>query len=82
MEEQVDAGRAKTIGVSNFNLKQTDRILKNSKIKPACLQIELHLSLQQKELVNFCQKNNVVVVAYSPLGSPGYNKFANKLGVE
>lgn len=82
MEEQVDAGRTKSIGVSNFNVKQVEKVIKSARIKPACNQIELHVSLQQKDLVNFCQKNDVVVVAYSPLGSPGYNKFLNKIGHE
>ncbi|KAJ8936798.1 hypothetical protein NQ318_021940 [Aromia moschata] len=81
MEEQVDAGRTKTIGLSNFNARQIERISKSARIKPACLQVELHVYLQQRDLVQYCQKNNIVVVAYSPLGSPGYNKFAEKIGV-
>lgn len=80
MEEQVDAGRTKTIGVSNFNVKQVDRILKSARIKPACLQVELHMYLQQRELVKFCHENNIVVVAYAPLGSPGFNKFLGLFG--
>ncbi|XP_018579939.1 aldose reductase-related protein 2-like [Anoplophora glabripennis] len=79
MEEQVDAGRTKAIGLSNFNIRQINRILKFSKIKPACLQVELHVYLQQRELVDFCHQNGIVVVAFSPLGSPGYNKYLVKL---
>nr|CAI5830157.1 unnamed protein product [Callosobruchus analis] len=75
MEEQVDAGRTKAIGLSNFNQRQIERILKSARIKPACLQIEIHVAMQQKELVDFCHKHGIVVVAYSPLGSPGYNNF-------
>ncbi|XP_056643554.1 aldose reductase-related protein 2-like [Diorhabda sublineata] len=82
MEKQVDEGRAKTIGVSNFNIDQIDRILKFARIKPACLQVELHVFLQQPELVDFCHQNGLVVTAYSPLGNPGYNKFLKKVGVE
>nr|CAI5830155.1 unnamed protein product [Callosobruchus analis] len=70
MEEQVDAGRTKAIGLSNFNQRQIERILKSARIKPACLQIEIHVAMQQKELVDFCHKHGIVVVAYSPLGSP------------
>ncbi|CAH1118942.1 unnamed protein product [Phaedon cochleariae] len=80
MEEQVDAGRTRAIGLSNFNQSQIERIIKAARIKPACLQIELHLSLQQRDLVQFCHKNNIVVVAYSPLGNPSYNKFLESFG--
>lgn len=48
MEAQVDAGRAKAIGVSNFNSRQIDRLLKIARIPPANNQVELHLYLQQK----------------------------------
>jgi len=81
LEEQVDAGRTKTIGISNFNIKQVDRIVKNSRIKPASLQIENHVFLPQNDLVKFAQDNGIVVVAYSPLGSPGIGKFYAKFGV-
>lgn len=82
MEEQVDAGRTKTIGLSNFNIRQIDRIIKNARIKPACLQVEVHVYFQQNELVNFAQNNGLVVVAYSPLSSPGIENFYAKYGIE
>lgn len=71
MEKLVDQGLAKAIGLSNFNTKQIQRILDNARIPPANLQVELHVYHQQKELVEFCRKNNIVVTAYAPLGSPG-----------
>lgn len=80
MEEQVDKGLTKSIGISNFNLSQISRILKNARIPPASLQIELHAYHQQNELVDFCKKNNIVVTAYSPLGNPGLASFMNKFG--
>lgn len=82
MEEQVDAGRTKTIGISNFNIKQVERIVKNARIKPASLQVEIHVYLPQNDLVKFAQENGIVVVAYSPLGSPGIDKFYARLGIE
>lgn len=82
MEEQVDAGRAKAIGLSNFNIRQIDRILKSARIKPACLQVELNVYLQQRDLVNFCHHNGIVVVAYAPLGSPGFNNYLAKINQE
>ncbi|XP_063931674.1 aldo-keto reductase family 1 member A1-like isoform X2 [Zophobas morio] len=80
MEEQVDAGRAKNIGLSNYNISQISTVLQTARIKPANLQVELHVYLQQPELVDFCQKNGITVVAYSPLANPGFNKFLEKIG--
>lgn len=80
MERQVDEGLARSIGVSNFNLKQVKRIVENSRIKPVGNQVELHVYLQQKELVNYCKENGVVVCAYGPLGSPSLMDFTKKAG--
>lgn len=69
MEKQVTCGRTKAIGLSNFNIRQIQRVLDNCKIKPDNLQVENHLYLQQPELVEFCKSNEIVVTAYSCLGS-------------
>ena len=45
METQVMAGRAKSIGLSNFNAEQIERIVRSSKIHPANLQVILHYML-------------------------------------
>nr|CAD7258537.1 unnamed protein product [Timema shepardi] len=71
MEAQVDAGRARSIGLSNFNARQVKRVWKNARIKPANNQVELNLFFQQKELIAFCKALDVTICAYSPLGSPG-----------
>lgn len=68
MEEAKRLGLAKSIGVSNFNAKQIDRIIDNSKIRPAVNEIEVHPTLTQVPLVEHCQKLGVVVMAYSPFG--------------
>nr|XP_023020251.1 alcohol dehydrogenase [NADP(+)]-like [Leptinotarsa decemlineata] len=82
MEQQVDAGRAKTIGLSNFNIKQIEKVIQASRIKPASLQIELTVYLQQPELVKFCHDNDIVVVSYSSLGSPGIGKILAQKGFD
>ncbi|KAJ8670150.1 hypothetical protein QAD02_001409 [Eretmocerus hayati] len=71
MENQVKAGRAKSIGLSNFNISQIKRILENSEIKPSNVQVELHAYMQQRPLREFCRANNISVTGYSPIGSPG-----------
>ncbi|CAH0391720.1 unnamed protein product [Bemisia tabaci] len=75
MEAQVDAGRAKSIGLSNFNSKQIANIVENARIKPANLQVELHVYLQQKELAKFCSQHGITICGYAPLGSPGSKTF-------
>jgi len=69
MEEQVDAGRSKAIGLSNFNSIQIERIVQSARIKPANLQVELHAYFQQKSLRQVCLKHGISVCAYGPLGS-------------
>ncbi|KAJ9599822.1 hypothetical protein L9F63_009862, partial [Diploptera punctata] len=80
MEAQVDAGRTKAIGLSNFNISQIERVLNAARIPPANLQVELHVYFQQRELVNFCKTHNIVVCAYSPLGSRGTVQLLKKAG--
>jgi diketogulonate reductase-like aldo/keto reductase len=82
MEAQVDAGRTKAIGLSNFNITQIKRILQNARIPPSNLQVELHVFCQQQELVDFCKQHNILVCAYSPLGSRGTAKLFKAAGVK
>lgn len=75
-------GLIKHLGVSNFNESQIQRLLDNSEVKPEALQVELHVYFQQKPLVKFCKDNNIIVTAYSPLGSRGINKLLEGSGIE
>lgn len=70
MEKIVESGKIKSIGLSNFNKKQIDRILDVATIKPAALQIECHPYLTQTKLLAYCKSKNITVTAYSPLGAP------------
>jgi len=66
MEDQVEAGLARSIGVSNFNSSQVHRILSVARIPLASVQVELHAYYQQKELHNICKDNGISLVAYAP----------------
>jgi len=80
MEDQVDAGRCKTIGLSNFNSVQIERIVQSARIQPSNLQVELHAYFQQKPLRDLCWKYGISVCAYGPLGSGGRAKSNVKPG--
>ncbi|KAI2808808.1 Alcohol dehydrogenase [NADP(+)] [Blomia tropicalis] len=71
LEELQKQGLVKSIGVSNFNISQLTRLMENTSVKPVTNQVELHPYLVQKELKEFCNKNGIVLTAYSPLGNPG-----------
>ncbi|KAI5642655.1 aldo/keto reductase family domain-containing protein [Phthorimaea operculella] len=68
MEEAKKLGLAKSIGISNFDVGQVDRLVANSEIKPAVNEIEIHPTLTQEALVDHCHKLGIVVMAYSPFG--------------
>ncbi|GFT76476.1 aldo-keto reductase family 1 member A1-B, partial [Nephila pilipes] len=82
MESLVDKGLTKSIGLSNCNSEQIQRIYNSATIKPTVLQVECHAYLPQYELQELCQKLNIAFTAYSPLGCPGFPEFAlNSWGV-
>lgn len=70
MENLVQKGLVKNIGVSNFNSQQIDRVLSNCTIKPVTNQVECHPYLNQKKLSEFCNSKEIVITAYSPFGAP------------
>ena len=69
MEYVYDKGLAKSIGVSNFNSQQIDRVLSMARIRPTINQVECHPYLNQKQLLDFCSERKIVLTAYSPLGT-------------
>lgn len=69
MEELYTSGFAKNIGISNFNELQLIRLLKLCQIPPSVIQIECHPFLTQYDLSTFCKTNNIVVIAFGPLGN-------------
>lgn len=69
MEKAKKNGLAKHIGVSNFSEKKLRDLISKVSEKPEMNQVELHPLLQQRALLDFCKKEDILVTAYSPLGS-------------
>ena len=69
MEEFYESGKTRSIGISNFNVKDINAILENSRIRPMANQIKLHIGYPQEEIVNQCVKNDILVEGYSPLAT-------------
>jgi len=77
LEEMVDLGSIRSIGLSNFNATQVDYIIDNARIKPVVNQIESNPHCLNKRLIAHCQSRGLVVAAYSPLGTPGHPQFSS-----
>lgn len=80
MEELLQSGLVESIGVSNFSAKKLGNLIEKAEVVPAVNQVENHPLLQQNELIDFCQKNDVIVTAYSPLGSQHHEGEESVLG--
>uniref|UniRef100_A0A3Q1HJC0 alcohol dehydrogenase (NADP(+)) n=1 Tax=Anabas testudineus TaxID=64144 RepID=A0A3Q1HJC0_ANATE len=70
MEALQASGKVKSIGVSNFNILQLERLLALCRVPPAVNQVELHPYLVQADMIEFCKSKNIALTAYSPFGSP------------
>ncbi|OCH92819.1 hypothetical protein OBBRIDRAFT_790840 [Obba rivulosa] len=73
LEEMVEKGKVRNIGVSNFNIPRLENLTANPlKIKPAVNQVELNFWNPQPELLKWSNDNGIPLEAYSPLGGTGY----------
>lgn len=75
MEKLVKSGKVRSIGVSNFNSEQVERVCQNAEIKPVANEVECHPNLNQRKMIKFLADRNISLIAYSPLGKAN---FANK----
>ncbi|QTV05672.1 aldo/keto reductase [Faecalibacter bovis] len=69
LEDLQKEGKVKAIGVSNFMVNHLEALLENATVVPAVNQIEFHPGFTQPEVVELCKNNNILVQAWSPLGS-------------
>lgn len=86
MEELQDEGLIRSIGVSNFWPEHLEELLNTAKVPPAVNQIEYHPGYQQTTVVDYCQRQNIALQAWSPLARgrfqdhPLLNEIAGKHG--
>ncbi|MEQ1826024.1 MAG: aldo/keto reductase [Pirellula sp.] len=72
MEDLVDAGLVRSVGVSNFGTSLIRDLLSQCRIRPSVLQVESHPYLVQAKLLRYCQQESIAFTAFSPLGAPSY----------
>jgi len=65
--EAKEAGKLRSVGVSNYNVHHLEEIKKAGLPTPSVNQVELHPWCQQRPIADYCQKNGIIVEAYSPL---------------
>ncbi len=68
LEDLVDEGKCRAIGLSDVNLAQTRGILEAARIKPAVVHVESHPYLPQWDLLDYCKANDIVFQAFAALG--------------
>ena len=87
LEEAYNEGKLKAIGVSNFQIEDLESLMETAKVKPMVNQVLCHISNTPIELIEFCQKSNILIEAYSPiahgeiLNQPEVKAIADKYGV-
>lgn len=87
MEKIYASGKAKAIGVSNFNVHDLQNVLTHAKVAPMVDQIQYYVGYTEPKITKFAQANNILVEAYSPLATgdmltnPAVKEMANKYHV-
>ncbi|KAF8501241.1 Aldo/keto reductase [Hysterangium stoloniferum] len=75
--EQIIEGKVKSIGVSNFSIKNLEVLLKEAIVVPVTNQVELHPAYPSFGLLEYCKSKNILLTAYSPLGQYNTPFFSN-----
>ena len=87
MEDALESGKLRAIGVSNFLESDISNIMEDCKVKPMVNQLLAHITNTPFELIDYCMKQGIQVEAYSPvahgeaLKNPEILKMAQKYGV-
>ncbi len=71
MERLHDMGLVRHLGMSNMTIPKLREVLPLCRIKPALIEMELHPSFQQRALFDYARAQDIQVIGFSPIGSPG-----------
>lgn len=69
LEDALNLGLVRSIGVSNFNVMQLSQLIKSADVLPAMNQVESYPGKSQWELIRYCSAYKTRITAYSPLGA-------------
>lgn len=72
MERAVKAGKIRSIGLSNYYIKEMSAFLPQVSIKPVLVQNEIHPYYQDTDVINYMHEQGIVVEAWYPLGGRGH----------
>lgn len=67
MEQLLSSGLVRSIGISNFEIQQVQRLESVAQIRPVVNQVECHPNKNQRPLIDYCSSRGIAVTAYSPL---------------
>ncbi|TQK20071.1 2,5-diketo-D-gluconate reductase A [Microbacterium sp. SLBN-154] len=70
-----DAGRARSIGVSNFHVSHLEEVIAATGVTPAINQIELHPAYQRRDITGWAAEHDVRIESWGPLGQGKYDLF-------
>ncbi|KAF2175255.1 Aldo/keto reductase [Zopfia rhizophila CBS 207.26] len=79
MAALIPAGKT-PLGVSNFNILKTKRLIEETGIVPTANQVEMNPYFPQFELLDFCKANGIQVIAHCPLGGALSPSVTNREG--
>ena len=82
LEDLYNEGKLKAIGVSNFHISDLENLLKNGRVKPFVNQVLAHVGQVPFDIVKYCNDNDILVEAYSPIAHGEANRLemVNELG--
>lgn len=67
LEEFYKAGKARSIGISNFLVDDMENLLVNCEIKPMVNQVLCHIGSTPMDVIKYCNEHDIIVEAYSPI---------------